>query len=179
MQPWPDFLRYTPGQVSLRDLLAQIRVQRRAIQRQGQPWQRIVPAIRLHVPTLWSLASERDRKRFLGRLRSYWEASLHRSAAAPLGWQARVHEEGRHTHEAGRVQSIAVRPDGRLAVQWQPRDGRPPQTLVADRVVNCLGFEFDWRQIDDPLIRQLVARGAMPPASRSPGCTPWAMRCAG
>jgi uncharacterized NAD(P)/FAD-binding protein YdhS len=163
VQPWPDFLRYTPGQVSLRDLLAQIRVQRRAIREQGEPWQRLVPAIRAHVPQLWALASARERRRFLGRLRAYWEAALHRSAAAPLAWQARVDAEGRHRHEAGRVQSIALQPDGRLAVAWQPRDGRPLQTLVADRVVNCLGFDFDWRHIDDPLVRQLVARGLAQP----------------
>jgi uncharacterized NAD(P)/FAD-binding protein YdhS len=163
VQPWPDFLRYAPDAVSLRDLLAQIRVQRRAVRAQGEPWQRLVPAIRAHVPKLWSLASERDRRRFLGRLRAYWEASLHRSAAAPLAWQARVHAEGRHRHEAGRVQSIALQADGRLAVAWQPRDGRPLQTVVADRVVNCLGFDFDWRHIDDPLVRQLVARGLAQP----------------
>ncbi|WP_156374343.1 FAD/NAD(P)-binding protein [Pseudorhodoferax sp. Leaf274] len=163
VQPWPDFLRYAPDAVSLRDLLAQIRVQRREIRRQGASWQRLVPAIRAHVPQLWTLASPRDRQRFLGRLRAYWEAALHRSAAAPLAWQARVHEEGRHRHEAGRVQSIAAQADGRLAVAWLPRDGRPVQTLVADRVVNCLGFDFDWRQIDDPLVRQLVARGLAQP----------------
>lgn len=161
--PWPDFLRYQSGAVSLRDLLAQIRVQRRAVRAQGEPWQRLVPAIRAHVPKLWSLASARDRRRFLGRLRAYWEAALHRSAAAPLAWQARVDGEGRHRHEAGRVRSIALQADGRLAVAWQPRDGRPLQTLVADRVVNCLGFDFDWRQIDDPLVRQLVARGLAQP----------------
>lgn len=166
--PWPDFLRYQPDAVSLRDLLAQIRVQRHAMRRQGENWQRLVPAIRMHVPQLWSLAGERDRRRFLGRLRSYWEASLHRSAAAPLAWQAKVDAEGRYAHEAGRVRAIALRPDGRLAVTWQPRTvpGQPqpaPQTLVADRVVNCMGFEFDWRQIEDPLVRQLVARGLAQP----------------
>lgn len=161
--PWPDFLSYAPDRVSLRDLLAQIRVQRREIRRRGEPWQRLVPAIRQHVPVLWSLAGVRDRRRFLAGLRSYWEAALHRSAAEPLAWQARVAEQGRFAHEAGRVQSISVQPDGRLAVRWQPRAGTPVQTLVADRVVNCLGFEFDWRHIDDPLIRQLVARGLVQP----------------
>ncbi|GHC78708.1 pyridine nucleotide-disulfide oxidoreductase [Pseudorhodoferax aquiterrae] len=163
VQPWPDFLRYQPEAVSLRALLAQIRVQRRAALAQGESWQRLVPVIRAHVPQLWSLASARERRRFLGRLRAYWEASLHRSAAAPLAWQARVQAEGRHRHEAGRVQSIAVQPDGRLAVAWQPRDGGPVQTVMADRVVNCLGFDFDWRHIDDPLVRQLVARGLAQP----------------
>lgn len=163
VQPWPDFLRYQPEAVSLRALLAQIRVQRRAALAQGESWQRLVPAIRAHVPQLWSLASARERRRFLGRLRAYWEASLHRSAAAPLAWQDRVHAEGRHRHEAGRVQSITVQPDGRLAVTWQPRGDRPAQTVVADRVVNCLGFDFDWRHIDDPLVRQLVARGLAQP----------------
>lgn len=156
--PWPGFLQFDAAAPSLRALLAQIRVQRREIRRQGESWQRLVPAIRPHVPALWAAASPRERQRFLGRLRSYWESSLHRTAGQPLDWQARVEREQRYAHVAGRVRSVTLQADGRFAIAWQPR-GEAARTLVADRLVNCLGFEFDWHKIDDPLVRNLVRRG--------------------
>lgn len=170
--PWPDFLQYDPARPDLRALLAQIRRERRSVARAGESWQRLVTAIRPHVPALWAAASDRDRRRFLTRLRSYWEASLHRTAREPLQWQTRVADQGRFRHRAGRVVSLAVRDDGRLAVGWRARvasdggdggRGGDIEILVADRVVNCLGFEFDWQKIDDPLVRQLVARGLVKP----------------
>ncbi len=165
--PWPDFLQYDPVRPVLRDVLAQIRRERRELARSGESWQRLVTAIRPHVPALWAAASDQDRRRFLTRLRSYWEASLHRTASEPLQWQTTVADEGRFRHQAGRVVSLALRDDGRLAVGWRPRATAAGvgdvQILIADRVVNCLGFEFDWQKIDDPLVRQLIARGLVTP----------------
>ena len=197
VEPWPDFLRYDPAAPSLRALVRQIQQQRHEIRARGESWQRLVAAIRPHVPALWSAASDRDRRRFLGRLRSYWESSLHRSAGAPLAWQTAVAEQGRFAHHAGHIESVSLRDDGRFDITWRPaalahghggqRETDPARsadsvasadsadavnrvdqvdqldqkrrTVVADRVVNCLGFEFDWHKVDDPLVRQLLVRG--------------------
>lgn len=162
VEPWPDFLRLDPAAFSLAEVLAQIRVQRRAVREQGESWQRLVAAIRPHVPAFWAAASDRERQRFLGRLRSFWESALHRSAAAPLAWQAAVAGQGRFTHRAAGIESVALRDDGRFDVTWRSNadaDRGQRHTVTADRVVNCLGFEFDWHKVDDPLVRRLLARG--------------------
>ncbi|MDM0014693.1 FAD/NAD(P)-binding protein [Variovorax sp. J22P168] len=167
--PWQDFLRYRAGDVDtdidLVDLLRQIRAQRRAIAEAGESWQRIVPAIRVHVPALWRAASDRTRARFLRRLRPFWEAALHRSAASPLEWRRRVAAEGRLDHHAAKIIAATRQRDGRIAVRFRRRGGVDDEVVVADRVVNCLGFEFDWRRIDDPLISSLLEAGWIAPHS--------------
>jgi len=162
--PWPDFLDVGGGPVSVRALLRQIRQQRRLVAQQGEDWQRLVPAIRQHVPALWDAAPLAQRRRFLQRLRSYWEVALHRSAAPALAWQERVIREGRYRHEAATVQSVELERDGRLAVTYRARQGEGARaTLVVDRLVNCLGFEHDWTRLDDPLVAALLRRGLVRP----------------
>lgn len=162
-EPWPDFLHIPESGLTLRQLIRQIRPQLRAIAARGEDWQRIVPTIRQQVDRLWSRASVRERQRFVRTLRSLWDVSLHRSAPAALAWQARVKAEGRYRHAAGRLLGIDTLKNGRLAVFWRQRGSDAVQTVEADRVVNCLGFEYDWTHSDNPLCRDVLARGLVLP----------------
>lgn len=164
-EPWPDFLQIPESGLTLRQLMSQIRPQLRTISARGEDWQRIVPTIRQQVDTLWSCASVRERRRFVRTLRSLWDVSLHRSAPAALAWQARINAEGRYRHAAGRLLGIDTLIDGRLVVHWRQRGSDSVQSVEADRVVNCLGFEYDWTHSDDPLCRDVLARGLVLPDS--------------
>lgn len=162
-EPWPDFLRIPDAGLTLRELVRQVHPHLRAIAAQGDDWQRIVPTLRLQVDTLWTRASVRERRRFVHRLRPLWDVSLHRSAPAALDWQTRVKAADRYRHEAGHIVGVDTARSGRLAVRWRPRGSNAVQTIEADRVVNCLGFEYDWRRSDDPLCRDVLARGIVSP----------------
>jgi uncharacterized NAD(P)/FAD-binding protein YdhS len=163
LEPWPDFLDIPDAGLTVRDLVRQVHLQLRAIAAQGEDWQRIVPTIRLQVDTLWARASEPERRRFIRKLRSLWDVSLHRSAPAALAWQSRVKADGRYRHAAGRLLGVDTLANGRLAVRWRARGSDTVQTLEADRVVNCLGFEYDWTHSDDPLSRDVLERGLVLP----------------
>ncbi|WP_420994980.1 FAD/NAD(P)-binding protein [Cupriavidus sp. 30B13] len=158
-EPWPDFLHIPDGGLTLRQLLRQVHPQLRAMAAQRQDWQRIVPTLRLQVDTLWARASVQERARFVRKLRSWWDVALHRSAPEALAWQTRVKAGGRYRHAAGTLLAVDTLADGRLAVRWRARGSDAVQTLEADRVVNCLGFAFDWTQSHDPLARDVLARG--------------------
>ncbi|NYI00364.1 FAD/NAD(P)-binding protein [Cupriavidus plantarum] len=163
LEPWPDFFEIPEQGLTLRALLRQVHPQLRRLRAEGQDWQRIVPTLRLHVDTLWARALAAERRRFVRTSRSVWDVSLHRSAPVALAWQTRVKADGRYRHEAGQLLAVEALPDGRLAVRWRERGGAAVHTLEADRVVNCLGFEYDWRRSDDPLSRDVLARGLVQP----------------
>lgn len=163
LEPWPDFVEIPEHGLTLRELVRQVHPQLRRLRAQGEDWQRIVPTLRLHVDALWARASEAERRRFVRTLRSLWDVSLHRSAPVALAWQTRVKADGRYRHEAGQLLAVEALADGRLAVRWRERGGTAVHTLEADRVVNCLGFEYDWRRSDDPLCRDVLARGLVLP----------------
>lgn len=157
--PWPDFLQVPETGISLRDLLRQIHPQLRTIAQRGDDWQRIVPTLRLQVDALWSRASVDERRRFVRTVRSLWDVSLHRSAPAALDRQTRVEHEGRYRPAAGHILGVDTARNGRLVVRWRPRGSDTVEQLEADRVINCLGFEYDWRRSTDPLCQDLLARG--------------------
>lgn len=158
LPPWPDFLHWQPTTLSLRDVLRQVRLQRRLIAQQGEDWQRLVPTLRQSVAPLWAAASLRDRRRFVNRVRVYWDVALHRTAPEALAWQERVQQQGRYQHLGATVEGVRLGGDGRLLVSWRDRASGEQHALQADRVVNCLGFEYDWTQIDDPLIQNLLRK---------------------
>ncbi|CAG9166583.1 FAD/NAD(P)-binding protein [Cupriavidus pampae] len=163
LPPWPDFLNIPEQGLTLRELVRQVHPQLRALAAQGEDWQRIVPTLRLQVDVLWARASVQERRRFVRTLRSVWDVSLHRSAPTALAWQTRVKADGRYRHEAGQLLAVEALANGRLKVRWRERGGATVHTLEADRVVNCLGFEYDWRRSDDPLSRDVLARGLVLP----------------
>ncbi|MFG1477839.1 FAD/NAD(P)-binding protein [Xanthobacter sp. V4C-4] len=160
--PWPDFLDpdALPDRVS--ELLFAVRRELKAIRAAGADWQRLPLAVKPVLNALWSTASDAERRRFARHLRVYWDITLHRAAPPTYGWLARARAEGRFANIKGRV--IALDADGdTVAVTLRRRGASDTETLHVDRVVNGLGHEFDWRRIDDPLVRALLARQLVAP----------------
>lgn len=161
--PWPSFLdtQALPG--SLRAVLRLAGAARRGIAQAGDDWQRLAGAIRPHLPALWAQADNTERSRFIRHLRPYWELGLHRAAPESGAWLQSIEAAGRHRKLTGRVLRVSPAADGRVTVTWRPRGGATPQALHVDRVFNTRGFEFDWRRIDDALVRNLVSKGRVVP----------------
>ncbi|WP_233238762.1 FAD/NAD(P)-binding protein [Bordetella sp. LUAb4] len=163
--PWPPFLDAQALPTTLRSLLRQVRSAHASILDAGEDWQRLTGAVRPHVPALWNQASDAERKRFIRHLRAYWEISLHKAAPESATWLEALRQAERYSKLTGRVRRIARAASGRIAVTWQPRREARARIVEVDRVFNSRGFEFDWTRIDDPLLRQLVARAYVVPHS--------------
>ncbi|WP_179283945.1 FAD/NAD(P)-binding protein [Bordetella genomosp. 10] len=161
--PWPAFLDAQALPATLRQLVREVLAAHAAIRAAGEDWQRLTGAVRPHVPALWSQASDAERKRFIRHLRAYWEISLHKAAPASAAWLEDLLRAGRYSKLTGRVRRIARAAGGRVSVTWQPRRETRTRTFEVDRVFNSRGFDFDWTRIDDPLLRQLVARAYVTP----------------
>ncbi|MEP9367169.1 FAD/NAD(P)-binding protein [Xanthobacter sp. VNH20] len=156
--PWPAFLDGAALPRRISDLLRQVQRERRAIAAAGEDWQRLPPSLKTFLPDLWLGADDGERRRFARHARVFWDVSLHRAAPPAYAFLERVQAEGRFRLLKGRV--VALKAEGKgVAATFLPRGGGgAEEVLSADRVINGLGHEFDWRRIADPLARNLQAR---------------------
>ncbi len=160
--PWHDFLGEGPLPRTVPALLGAVQHERRAIAAAGEDWQRLVPAIRPHLSALWAGADTAERLRFTRHLRTFWDIALHRAAPESHVVLDRVAREGRFVTISGKILRLDAEGAG-IAATYRRRGATEPETGRYDLVVNGLGHEFDWRRIDDPLVRQLLGAGLVRP----------------
>lgn len=155
---YPPFLTAAEAPASTRILLRRIRqeIERAAVA--GYDWRAVIDALRPETQALWQTLPLVERRRFLRHVRSCWDIHRHRAApevAAAIEQLKR--SEQLHVH-AGRIGAYREQYDGVWVIYRPPRSN----TLVELRVscvINCTGPENDYRKLQHPLIRHLLASG--------------------
>lgn len=152
---WPAFLHEHVGQAPLAVARA-IRRQVKAAQTAGVPWQRVFDAARPAVPAIWSAWSLAERRRFLGKLRPWWDVHRHRTAPeVTAGLQALI-ENGRLEVLGGRFGKVTVARD---QAEIEIRVGGGTRTFTSARIINCTGPGGRFDRTALPLIADLRAKG--------------------
>jgi uncharacterized NAD(P)/FAD-binding protein YdhS len=137
--------------------LRTVRVAALAAMAAGRPWQEAIDAVRPHTTAAWRAWSDRDRERFLARIRPLWEIHRHR---APRPVLALVDE----LRSAGRLELLRGTP---LRVEGGPRqclvEVRTASGAIVQRsgarVFNCIGPAMRVSEHPDTLMRSLLADG--------------------
>ncbi len=155
-----------PATLALRDdsphaLLHSLRRAAREWSAAGGDWREVVEAIRRGTPAIWAGWSERDRRRFLRHLHAFWAIHRYRVPPETADAHRRLAAAGRIVHHRGRVADAAPATAGHLEVVIANADGRTPLRVAG--IVNCTGPNGDYRRVNDPLVRQLVASGIVRP----------------
>jgi uncharacterized NAD(P)/FAD-binding protein YdhS len=131
----------------------------------GRPWQEALDAVRPHTTATWQQWDDRERERFLRHLRPYWEVHRHR---APLG-VLRVLNDRIASGQARILRGTIGRlsrplangsPHARASVMVAEPDGST-RRVDAARVFHCIGPAMRVDQSSDPLLRSLLASGAV------------------
>lgn len=160
---WVDFLGQAPEIRSPRQLLHALRRQCREAQSRGIDWQAPLDTVRVHIPRLWSQASDLQRRQFVRHVRPWWESHHHRSPPLSDELVRRLQAQGRLRIHAASYQGLEPGIDGRLAISLRYRGHRETARVQGDALINSSGIEYDWRRVDRPLPRQLLARGLVRP----------------
>ncbi len=155
---WPDFLAAASELRSPRQLMAEVRNQCRQALQQGVDWQAPLDTVRVHIARLWSQASERQKRQFVRHVRPWWESHHHRSPPPSDALLQKAIAEGRLTLQAACYLSA----EG-TTLTIRRRGESVPVQLHGDVLINSSGIEYDWRRVDKPLPRQLLARGLVKP----------------
>jgi uncharacterized NAD(P)/FAD-binding protein YdhS len=128
----------------------------------GEDWRAIIAGASAGAPTLWHDLSERERRRFLRHVRTYWDVHRHRLPPRTSRALEELRTNGTlHVH-AGRL--IAMQIAGKhVRVRWRPRAEKTERMLAVDRVINCTGPEYDLRNTRNRLWHSLFTRGIAAP----------------
>jgi len=148
-----------PFGAELSELLAWVRGLAVRMGADGADWRSAVDAVRPHTQRLWRSMSGGQKRRFLRHARVYWDVHRHRMAPEIEQHMVRLRSSGRLTIIAGRVLSAVQRADG-VHVQIARRGANPTLDRWFARVIDCTGQPDDPRRSENPLIRELLARGA-------------------
>ena len=161
--PWPPFwTEQFPGTV--RGLLRLIRAQVEAAEKAGGGWHAVLDSLRPFTQEIWRSLSLKERRRFLRHVRPYWDAHRHRIAPAIGARLASQIQDGHIEIHAGRITAYAEDIDG-VEVTYRDRESRQLERLRVDGVINCTGPESDCRNVDDPLLTNLIRQKLARPDS--------------
>ena len=150
---WPD------------SALGMLRAMRREVRDRAADavdWREVVTSIRDDTPGLWRRLGAEERRRFLLRLRPYWETHRHRSSPETAFGVETLIAAGALDVIAGRVDGYAAEGDG-VVVTISRRGSRATEELRVGRVINCTGPDTDLARVNDSLVRSLRDSGLVRP----------------
>jgi uncharacterized NAD(P)/FAD-binding protein YdhS len=159
LEPWPELDAWPGG---LTELLKLVRRRVRDARRSGGDWREVINSLRPVTAKAWRKLDTRERGRFLERLRPYWDAHRHRAADSVARQIDRLIHGGSLSVRAARLVEIRPAAQGFDAV-IRPRGAPADEVVSAHTLINCTGPRTDPRTIEDPLVRDLVARGVATP----------------
>ena len=125
-------------------------------------WREVVTSIRDDTPALWRRLETDERRRFLQRLRPYWETHRHRSSPETAFGIESMIESDRLEVIAGRVEGYDEDADG-VVVTIRRRHSATTERIRVGKVINCTGPDTDLARVDDPLVQALRHDGLARP----------------
>lgn len=125
-------------------------------------WRNAVDELRPFTQPMWANASEGERGRFLRHLRPWWDVHRHRLAPKVDARLQALIDRGQLEVRAAKTLGFVEGPDG-IAVTLRPRGQDAPETILAQRIVNCTGPLGDLARSREPLLQRLAARGVIRP----------------
>jgi uncharacterized NAD(P)/FAD-binding protein YdhS len=162
-EPWPNFWNETSPR-TVRGLLHLIREQVRMATEQGNNWRAVINALRPVTQQIWRSLPDAERRRFLRHLQPYWNVHRHRVSPKIGGLMLyQVLENDLQIH-AGKAVGYREYEDG-VEIKYRDRHSHREECIYATRIINCTGPETDCRQLDDPMIQDLRAKGLARPDS--------------
>jgi len=161
--PYMDFLKGRAFPSDCRSWFKLFREELCRSEKVGANWRPVFDALRPHTQKIWQGLSLSERQRFLRHIRSLWECHRHR--VPPEAWQPLRDglQSGAIRFIPGRIQDFQEH-RRHVDVLLRPKGKTEQLTLKVSRVLNCIGPESNFRNhLNDPLLVNLIARGALCP----------------
>lgn len=139
-----------------------IRAEVRRAEAQGQPWQRVIDAVRPVIARVWSGWTPAQKRQFLRHQRPRWDVHRHRMAPRIAQRIAALMASGQLSIRAGRTRDWTPAGEA-VAVTLHPRGGGAAETLTVAKVINCTGPRSDLGGLEIPLWADLARKGMIAP----------------
>jgi uncharacterized NAD(P)/FAD-binding protein YdhS len=160
--PLPAFVT-EQGALTVRGLLRALRRRVGERQRDGGDWREPFDELRDVVWRVWPSLPLAQKRRFLHRLRPWYDA--HRFRAPPQNdAMVRAAERcGLVRFRIARLQAVTADPSGGVRVAWRATGGSEAREATYDALVNCTGLDPGSGTETNPVLAALVQRGLATP----------------
>ena len=148
--PIPAFVREAGFPPSVRALLRALRRRIAEVEAAGGEWQTAFDELRDVVWRLWPVIGPADKRRFLRRLRHWYDVHRFRAPPQNVDLVGAAERQGIVRYRVLRVAS-AEEVGGAIAVNGEPYDA----------IVNCTGLDPSAGAADNPLLGALLERGIL------------------
>lgn len=139
-----------------------IRAEVRRAAAAGQPWQRVIDAVRPVIARVWSGWTPAQKRQFLRHQRPRWDVHRHRMAPRIAARIEALMGTGQLSIRAGRTRDWIPAGEA-VAVTLHPRGGGAAETLTVAKVINCTGPRSDLSGLEIPLWADLARKGLIAP----------------
>ena len=154
-----DALEHGVARGNVRCALRAVRRAIAAAEARGLGWQCVIDALRTRTSALWAQLGPADRRRFVERLRPYWDVHRHRLPPPTADRLQALRANGRLRVLAGRVLGAAPRSKA-IDLEFRGRHETGGRSERYAWIVNCTGPTFEKRS-SRGLERQMLERGLL------------------
>lgn len=154
---YPSFSDEIKGKTRVTEILKSVRFHAQKANSNGSDWRAVIDSLRPVTQEIWLELPLAEKKYFMQHLSRYWNVARHRMAPEA----AEIIDELRGT---GQLQILK----GRLKkISWESEIGFDvryttiglEQYVHADVIINCIGSESKFDQLDSPLVQNLLSSG--------------------
>jgi uncharacterized NAD(P)/FAD-binding protein YdhS len=159
---YPSFYKELKGSKNVLEILRTVRRHLERAESMGIDRRAVIDSLRPNTQTIWLNLSDEEKRRFLRHLFRYWEIIRSRIPPDSEATIDAMRATGQLKILAGKIRYL-VETDAGLAVHYTLRGDSSKNIVKAGLVVNCIGPESDYRRIDEPLVKNLMAKGLIRP----------------
>jgi len=151
---YPSFHEEIKGATRVTDVLKAVRAHVKNAEANGSDWRAVIDSLRPATQQIWLDLPLAEKKYFMQHLSRYWNVARHRMAPEA----ALIIDELRGTGQLqilkGRLQKITWEDDIGFDVRYATVG--LDQYVHADVIINCIGSESRFDQLDSRLVKNLI-----------------------
>ena len=154
---YPSFYEEIKGTTRVTDILKIVRTHTKKADANGSDWRAVIDSLRPVTQQIWLGLPLAEKKYFMQHLSRYWNVARHRMAPEAALTIDELRGTGQLQILKGRLQKITWEAGIGFDVRYSTIG--LDQYVHADVIINCIGSESKFDQIDSPLVKNLMNAG--------------------
>lgn len=137
------------------DILKSVRRHINKAESNGGDWRGVIDSLRPATQEIWLNLPVSEKRYFMQHLSRYWNVARHRMPAEAADVLEKLKADGRLEILKGRLRKIEA--NTRFHVEF--RSNGDDDRLDTDAIINCIGSESNFKNLDSALVSNLFERG--------------------
>lgn len=154
---YPSFHEEIIGATRVTDILKTVRTHVKKAEADGSDWRAVIDSLRPVTQQIWLDLPLAEKKYFMQHLSRYWNVARHRMAPEAALIIDELRSTGQLQILKGRLQKIAWEEGLGFDVRYATIG--LDHCVYADVVINCIGSESRFDQLDSRLVKNLIGSG--------------------